>query len=398
MPKFLMKHFNKNKKHILHLPKWYPHPADVQNGVFIKKHIGVAAEKYNCSVVFVTSARQKTLFHLESQFDEGVFTVKVFFKEFNHQNLLKPIVHAFRYFVALREGLKIVQHKFGKPDLIHAHILLRTGLIAWFYGIYFNIPFIITEHWSGFINGNFDKKSPVYRKLVEFVSGRAEKIIVVSGILKEALEKLGIKNSKISVVPNVVDALPQAGSKPPKTENDTVIIVTVADLVDEIKNISDVIKVVAGLSQNFKIEYWIVGDGEDKAKLVGLATSLGVMDKQVFFAGRKTNEEVLAILNEVDFIVLNSISETFSVVTAEALLAGKPVIATRCGGPEIFVNETNGMLIEPANPVALKAAIIGMIGKYKSYNPEILKSTIREKFGREAVGSKILSIYDEIIG
>jgi len=398
LPKFLMKHFNKNKKHILHLPKWYPHPADVQNGVFIQKHIGVAAEKYNCSVVFATSARQKELYLLESQFDEGVFTVKVFFKEFNHQNVLKPIVHAFRYFVALRKGLKIVQQKFGKPDLIHAHVLLRTGLIAWFYGIYFNIPFIITEHWSGFINGNFDKKSPVFRKLAEFVFERAEKIIVVSGILKEALGKLGVKNSKISVVPNVVDALPQAGSKPPKTENDTVIIVTVADLVDEIKNISDVIKVVAGLSQNFKIEYWIVGDGADKEKLVGLATSLGVIDKQVFFAGRKTNEEVLEILNKVDFMVLNSISETFSVVTAEALLAGKPVIATRCGGPEIFINETNGILIEPANPEALKAAIVGMIGKYKSYNPEILKSTIREKFGREAVGSKILTIYDEIIG
>jgi glycosyltransferase involved in cell wall biosynthesis len=393
-----MKHFNKNKKHILHLPKWYPHPADVQNGVFIKKHIGVAAEKYNCSVVFATSAKQKIPYFIDSQFDEGVFTVKVFFKEFNHQNPLKSFIHAFRYFVALTKGLKVAKQKFGKPDLIHAHVLLRTGLIAWFYGIYFNIPFIVSEHWSGFINGNFDKKSPVYRKLAEFVLGRAERIIVVSGILKAALVKLSVKNSKITVVPNVVDALPQAGSKPPKTESDTVIIVTVADLVDEIKNISDVIKVVAGLSQNFKIEYWIVGDGADKEKLVGLATSLGVMDKQVFFVGRKTNEEVLKILNEVDFMVLNSISETFSVVTAEALLAGKPVIATRCGGPEIFVNETNGILIEPGNPEALKAAIIGMIGKYKSYNPEILKSTIREKFGREAVGSKIQTIYDEIIG
>ena len=396
MPKFLMKHFKKNKKHILHLPKWYPHPADVQNGVFIKKHIEVAAEKFDCSVVFATSAKQEMLYQIESQIDKGVFSAKVYFQEFDHQNAIKPFIHVFRYFVALRKGLKVAKQKFGKPDLIHAHVLLRTGLIAWFYGIYFNIPFIVSEHWSGFINGNFDRKSPVYRKLAEFVCGRAEKIIVVSGILKEALEKLGVKNSKITVVPNVVDVLPQAENEPLKTETDTVIFVTVADLVDEIKNISDVIKVVAQLTKSYKIEFWIVGDGEDKEKLENLATSLAVIDKQVFFVGRKTNEEVLKILNKVDFLILNSNSETFSVVTSESLLAGKPVIATRCGGPEIFVNETNGLLIEPGNPEALKAAIVEMIGKYKSYNPEILKSTIREKFGREAVGNKILAVYDEI--
>ena len=112
--------------------------------------------------------------------------------------------------------------------------------------------------------------------------------------------------------------------------------------------------------------------------------------------GRKNNDEVLKIINEVDFLVLNSFTETFSVVTAEALLAGKPVISTRCGGPEFFINETNGILIEPGNREVLSAAIISMMSNYKSYNPEILKNPIREKFGREAVGKEILAMYDEV--
>ena len=385
-----------NKKHILHLPKWYPHPADVQNGVFIKKHIEAAAEKFDCSVVFATSARQKENYNIESKIEENVFTVKVFFKEFEQRNILKPVIHTFQYLAAMRKGMNLAKKQFGKPALIHAHVVLRTAILALIYAFIHHIPFIITEHWSGFMNGNFQRKNPVYRKLVIFVLKRAAKIIVVSNILKESLIRIGIEASKIAVIPNIVDALPQAESRRIESENQKLIFISVADLVDDIKNISDVIKTVAEIPANDDFEYWIVGDGVDKEKLVRLAENFGLLNKQVFFLGRKTNHEVLEIINEAAFLVLNSLTETFSVVTAEALLAGKPVIATRCGGPEVFVNESNGILIEPGNRKELKAAIIKMMDTCKSYNPEILKNSISKKYGREVVSKEILSIYDEV--
>ncbi len=385
-----------NKKHILHLPKWYPHPADVQNGVFIKKHIEAVPKKYDCSVVFATSARQKENLKIESKTEENVFTVKVFFREFEQRNILKPVIHTIRYLSAMRKGMNLAKKQFGKPAIIHAHVVLRTALLAWILAFYHHIPFIITEHWSGFMNGDFQRKNLIYQKLVIFVMRRAAKIVVVSKNLKESLVTIGIKDSKFSIIPNIVDALPQAENRRFTASPGRIIFLSVADLVDRIKNISDVIKTVAELPENFETEYWIVGDGEDKEKLVQLTESFGLLNNKIFFLGRKNNDEVLKIINEVDFLVLNSFTETFSVVTAEALLAGKPVIATRCGGPEIFVNETNGILIEPGNRAALKASIINMMGNYKSYNPEILKNPIREKFGREAVGKEILAIYDEV--
>jgi glycosyltransferase involved in cell wall biosynthesis len=392
-----MNHTIIKKKHILHLPKWYPHPADIQNGVFIKKHIEVASQKYNCSVVFVSSAKQIQCYLVETRAEEGTFTILVFFKEYAHQNALKPLIHTLRYLSALCKGVSLARKQFGDPAMVHAHVLLRTALIGWIFALFHHIPFVISEHWSGFINRNFLMKNFLYRKLAVFVLKRSERIIVVSGILKKNLVKLGINNSKIYIIPNIVDSLQPVEHREIIHANNKVIFVSVADLIDRIKNISTVIGIVAEIGNCCEIEYWIVGDGEDKEELVGLAESLGVLDKQVFFLGRKSNEEVLQILNKVDFLVMNSFTETFSVVTAEALLAGKPVIATRCGGPETFVNENNGILIEPGNPEALKSAIIEMIRNYQDYNPEILKSTITEKYSREAVREKILAVYDELI-
>ena len=55
--------------------------------------------------------------------------------------------------------------------------------------------------------------------------------------------------------------------------------------------------------------------------------------------------EIVKVYEECDCFVLPSAGETFGVVYVEAMAAGLPVIATRCGGPEDFVNEDNGILI-----------------------------------------------------
>ena len=62
--------------------------------------------------------------------------------------------------------------------------------------------------------------------------------------------------------------------------------------------------------------------------------------------GFVTEEQKLELLTNADFHILNSDDEGFSVVTAEAILYGIPVIATKCGGPEDFVTPSTGILIE----------------------------------------------------
>lgn len=67
-------------------------------------------------------------------------------------------------------------------------------------------------------------------------------------------------------------------------------------------------------------------------------------------------------LKASDLFVLSSREEGFGLVVAEAMLAGKPVVSTRCGGPEdIIVDGTTGYLVPPNDPGALADAILKVL-------------------------------------
>jgi glycosyltransferase involved in cell wall biosynthesis len=105
-------------------------------------------------------------------------------------------------------------------------------------------------------------------------------------------------------------------------------------------------------------------DQQYKRGLVVLAEQLGISDR-VHFAGFQS--EILPYLKAVDVVVhCSTAPEPFGRVIVEAQLAGKPIIATRGGGPsEIIEDRVTGILVEPNDPAALAAAIQELLEKPK---------------------------------
>jgi glycosyltransferase involved in cell wall biosynthesis len=67
---------------------------------------------------------------------------------------------------------------------------------------------------------------------------------------------------------------------------------------------------------------------------------------------------VRSVLASCDLLVHPSHSEGFGAVLLEAMAAEKPVVATRCGGPEEIVHDgRTGYLVPVGDPPALAAAI-----------------------------------------
>jgi glycosyltransferase involved in cell wall biosynthesis len=94
-----------------------------------------------------------------------------------------------------------------------------------------------------------------------------------------------------------------------------------------------------------------------------------------------------------DFYILTSNFETFSIATAEAILHGLPVVTTKCGGPEEFVNETNGVFIEAITVAKTAEAILELISKIDFYNGKKMSAELQERFIEEKVVAQLKSLY-----
>jgi glycosyltransferase involved in cell wall biosynthesis len=86
------------------------------------------------------------------------------------------------------------------------------------------------------------------------------------------------------------------------------------------------------------------------------ATTLGkVRAPFVDYAGWSSREEALALCRDADICVIPSLwDEPFGIVALEAMAAGKPVVASKCGGlQDIVIDGKTGFLVPPGDVDAL---------------------------------------------
>ena len=374
--------------HILFLTKWYPHKGDEQLGIFIKKHALAAANFCKVSVLNVRTEKD-----LNAKFNINITTAKITEVQVLYRSTNNSIVNFARNTRAHFLGCKEIEKLNGKPHLIHTHVLFGLSLTTLIVSTVKNLPFIISEHWHGFTNEKFSRKNFLFKWLLRFTANKSKTLTVVSSFLKNSMVKNNF-GCDIIVVPNVVEST-GAVNKIPVNK---ICLLSVADLVDDIKNISSVIEVFSEICKtNPTIEYHIIGGGGDENKLKTKAADTGLLDLQIFFHGQQSNDFVLSFLNSCSFVIINSYVETFSVIAAESLLAGKPLVCTNCGGVSDFVDAECGVLIDTGNKIQLKKALLFMIDNYNNYDAGKLKSKVEKRFSSEVIGQQFYSIYNSVL-
>lgn len=379
----------KHKPHILILPRWYPNESDIQLGTFIQEQARLMAASYQVSVLFVrhsTTLAQPFQIH-KTQHISGVNEVIVYFKV---DGPLRKLQHVLRYRKAQKMGLSTLNRPI---DLCHVHVPIRPAFLALKLKRQQGIPFIITEHWSGHLTGEYNRKSRFEKWLYHRVLKKAAALTTVSQLLQKQFKINTGFNS--TVVPNLIQQPPQVDRKP-KTAN-TVNLISVGDFNDHTKNITGLLKAFKqALITKPNLHLTLVGDGPDKPLIEAALVSFE-LHSSVTLAGRLDHHAVLATLPQYDFYVCSSRFETFGMTVAEALMAGLPVISTRCGGPEEFVNQNNGLLIPTEEVEALTTAIITMSNTYAQYSRATLSTAIQTEFGAQAVRQHWENLYNSIL-
>jgi len=111
--------------------------------------------------------------------------------------------------------------------------------------------------------------------------------------------------------------------------------------------------------------------------------------------------DVSAVYSGIDILVVPSHAEPLGLVVLEAMAMGKPVVATRVGGPaEIISDGINGFLVDPKEPKSLAYRILELMENPKRAK-EIgmrAKETIIRRFGVRQYAQDIMSLYQQILG
>ncbi|MDO9171858.1 MAG: glycosyltransferase [bacterium] len=141
--------------------------------------------------------------------------------------------------------------------------------------------------------------------------------------------------------------------------DDTPVLGTVGRVV-EAKGYEHLLAALVALRETRPRLRWLaVGDGDRRSDLTARAAAAGLGDA-VIWAGRR--DDVNDLLAAMDVWVMSSVREGLPVALLEAMAACRPIVATNVGGiPDAVRDGSEGLLVPPADPAALAAAIAQLL-------------------------------------
>ena len=340
---------------VLFLTPWYPSDTDAMSGLFVQKHVeAVRAQGAEVRVIFSQGWRDT----------------------WNQWRAIE------------REG--------WLPDVVQLNVIQKQGLLALWLKRRFAIPYVIIEHWSGYLpeNGQFRQMSSLQKRFYQRIASQAEMILTVSQALQRAMQSNGIEAKSWGTIDNVVDEFFKFSEfRSQNSEKKTLLHVSCFD--EKAKNVKGLLRAAKMLSE--RRQDWslvLVGTGVDYRDVRAYADALEIPEGLLCWTGELTPEQVAEQMHRADALVLSSRYETYGVVLAEAATARLPILSTPVGIAE-----------EVADLIVPQEVAISKPGRFAEFIETILfhqerldpKPNLCERFTAERIGQHLMDIYDSCL-
>jgi glycosyltransferase involved in cell wall biosynthesis len=380
--------------HVLFLSSWYPTRILPTNGDFVERHMHAVAEFCNVSVLHVcfdTNLTKKGLEISHKQVKNANVYIIYFSLPKVKIHLIIQFIKLLYYIKAYIKGYRLIKKNHGKIEIVHANILYPIGALALMFKVLFKLPYVLSEHWTGYIPERNIKISKFKLLLSRIITKNAKYVLLVSENLGFNMREKGFAGN-YKVVPNVVDTKFFAPLLP-RNFDDKKRIIHISSLKDEHKNISGILNVIAKLSLlRTDFELFIVGPPEKYA--IEKARNLGLLNRFVFFRSELSYEKVAGELRNSTFLLMFSNYENLPCVIEESLACGIPVISTNVGGISEHINKQNGVLINKGDEQALLDATVFMLDHWMEYKQTELRDYAIAKFSYSVIGKQFTDIYN----
>lgn len=379
---------------VLHLVSWYPTAANPHRTPFIPAHFHAASQRGRHELV-----------HVEVLFCRG--TPRFFWGQHplgERFSLLTLPTHQARLVeIATLFLLMLVRLRLGRRwwDGVHVHIawpLLRFPRLFFFL---FGRQVLIGEHWTAFrFRFNLPKGSPGHQRMAAMFAHQLPVTTVTRTLASDIQAFAAPYTFPIHIIPNVVDPLvfypaqpisAEPGKQGQKSTYHFLMVATWRPIKQPLLVLRACQQLV---KQGFDLQLRIVGLGDQLPEMQALA-STAPLAGHVQFLGALSKAEIANEMRQADALLHPSSYETFSVVCAEAISCGTPVLVSDLEAVAEFIDPSNGILV--TNTVEdWRQAISAFCAHLERWQPEAIARAAHARFSPEVVGQQFRDLYQAL--
>lgn len=368
---------------ILVIATWYPNEENPAEAPFNAEHVeAIRGQGHDVRVVHVRLGTRLTMPLVTNDVWEAVPVRRVV------ADPKRPIT-----LVACH---RLLASEMKWADVVHtmAFSSILVALPAWAGGTATGRgrAWVHTEHWNGVVSPA--SVSPTWEKL----SGLRRVLVfphVVTGVTQQlAMEMQRFARPRAAtVIPCVVKG---RGAVVPARFGSPLRLVAVGGLVAR-KRPLVAFETIAWLrSQGVDVQLTWVGDGPLRGECEQLIAKLGLEDN-VTLVGSVRPEDVATNLSAADLFFLPTAQENFFTSAAEALAAGRAVVATRVGGFSDYADDSNSRLVDDVRPETLGRAVMDAVEVFRDVPADNIARPIRSRFSPSTVGGLMDGAYTEAL-
>lgn len=254
-------------------------------------------------------------------------------------------------------------------DAIHAFRALPEGLVGWAVSRLTFTPLVIYAHGEELTTWGRGGKY----KAMRFALRRADRIVANSDHTCGELKRMGLPQDRILLINPGVDTAVFRPNLPCDDLRQSIGLTVGQKLILSVGRLSRrkgfdmVVRSLPELvARGLDARYALIGIGEDREYLAGLARSLGVSDR-IIFLGHISASDLPRWYNACDVFVMpnreiNGDNEGFGMVFVEAAACGRPAIAGRDGGTgSAIVEGETGYRVDGTKVDAVASAVADVL-------------------------------------
>lgn len=371
----------KKTLHILFLCGWYPSEVSPTNGDFIKRHAEAVNSIHKVTVVHLVSHQYLQSNHrIDRTIDNGIET---------YIGYVKPSKNLFVKYARFWNVYIQIFKKIGTFDVLHLNEIYPFGLAALHLNYFRKIPYIISEHWTGYHFPKSQNISFLQKYISKKIVKNASFVCPVSSNLKHSMENFGLHGT-YKTVPNVVDTLL---FKPKEKTENHFTIVHVSSLLDSHKNIRGMLRVAKKLEESIGTFTWnfIGGSAEQYLKDIEV---LKFKKASIQFIHHIAHEQLVGELQKASVFVLFSNYENLPCVILESFSCGTPVVSSNVGGISEYFPAKFGTLISKGDEKELFNSLRLFHQEKKQLTVE-MHTYAHQHFSKNTIANSFSELYYE---